>query len=502
MKTWLGLGILACVFCCGINQAAAAPLTTYVSEFKVSGADSNADLPVMLQRMLASRLSPDHVQLVDSKKRAELVITGSYTAFGKMFSLDLALQNSANGNLSTLFEQGSGQDDIIPAMGRVAQKADKVISGLPPKQSAMFAAPTPTPPAPLPSAQQMPVTASAQQQSGGYVVRTAEREVHNDSSSWESAPLNGIFNSLAIGQTRASGEKEIFIAGDNTVGFYLKGSTLVKQSEVAIALPAKILSLDAADLDHDGTTELYVTSIDRNTLVSRIYTVEGSSLKLVASKLPWFFRGIGLSVKSRSMYVQKMGLKGEYHDGVAELTKSGSRFETGKQLLLPRFGTLYTFNRMNDTKGNQLYIVLDHDGYLLVYSQAGEEIWKSADKFGGSETYFVHSNFSNFRSSREKEHTSFLEQRITILPDGMVLVPTNTGGFSIGNNRSYGKHSFTAFQWTGSMLKEKWHTQQAPSYLADYAYDADERALLLLEVTQKAGLQKSGKTIISVKKMD
>jgi hypothetical protein len=157
---------------------------------------------------------------------------------------------------------------------------------------------------------------------------------------------------------------------------------------------------------------------------------------------------------------------------------------------------------MDDTKGNQLYIVLDHDGYLLVYSQAGEEIWKSADKFGGSETYFVHSNFSNFRSSREKDHTSFLEQRITILPDGMVLVPTNTGGFSIGNNRSYGKHSFTAFQWTGSMLKEKWHTQQAPSYLADYAYDADERALLLLEVTQKAGLQKSGKTIISVKKMD
>lgn len=501
MKTWLQLGILACVLWCGINQAAADPLKTFISEFKVSNADTSTDLPAMLQRMLASRLNPGQVQLVDVKNQAELLISGSYATFGKMFSIDLTLHNTVNSKRTSLFEQGSDQDDIIPAMGRVAQKVNAAIAAYPPVQPPQQPAPPATQTLPL-TPVAAPSVSSALRQTGGYSIKTPDVVASAPSQSWESAPLEGVYSSLSVGQVRTTGEKEVFIANTGTVVMYLKGAELVKQDSSTVGLPAKILSMDTADTDRDGKTELYVTILDRNTLVSRIYTVEGSSLKLTASNLPWLFRGVGSTLQTRTIYIQKMGLQGEYLDGVAELVKKGTRFEAGAALKLPRFGTVYRFNRIQDAKGNQFFVVLDQDGYLRVSTAQGDEVWKSADKFGGSETYFSHTGFTHLRSTREKDQQSFLEQRLTVLPGGELLVPANTGGFNIGNNRNYGKHAFYAFQWTGSMFKEVWHTQYSPSYLADYAYFPDEHALLLLEVTQKPGLGTKGKTILSIKNVE
>jgi len=498
------LSILAAICCSSVTHVEAAPFKTYISEFKVSSADTSTDLPVMLQRMLASRLNPGQVQLVDVKNQAELLISGSYATFGKMFSIDLSLYNTVSGKRTSLFEQGSGQDDIIPAMGRVAHKVDAAIALYPPVQL-----PQPLQPLTPPATQTLPLTpvaapsvSSALRQTGGYSIKTPDLVAAAPSQSWESAPLEGVYSSLSVGQVRTTGEKEVFIANTGTVVMYLKGAELVKQDSSTVGLPAKILSMDTADTDRDGKTELYVTILDRNTLVSRIYTVEGSSLKLTASNLPWLFRGIGSTLQTRTIYIQKMGLRGEYLDGVAELVKKGTRFEAGAALKLPRFGTVYRFNRIQDAKGNHFFVVLDQDGYLRVSTAQGDEVWKSADKFGGSETFFVHTGFTHLRSTREKDQQSFLEQRLTVLPDGALLVPANTGGFNIGNNRNYGKHAFYAFQWTGSMFKEVWHTQYSPSYLADYAYIPDEHALLLLEVTQKPGLSTKGKTILSIKNVE
>lgn len=477
------------------DRAFAKTFKTFIPDFKVSSAEATGDLPLMLQRMLASRLNANLVQLVDDKNKAELVITGSYTMFGKMFSLDLALQQIASGELISLFEQGSGQDDIIPAMGRLAHKTDAAIAG---RFAVRTAAAAPVVAVPAAAATLLPPKAA-----GEYIIHSQTTTVPaTDPTIWESSPLDGSYTSLAVGQSLPAGEREIFIAGENAVSLFMLGTDLVEKDKVTVALPAKVLAIDAADLDRDGKTELYVTILDRNMLASRIYTVENGHLKLTASKLPWFFRGIGLTDRTRTIYVQKMGLRGEYLNGVAALKKNGNSFDTSTQLQLPRFGTIFTFNRLQDSKGREYYIVLDQDGYLVIHTAKGEEVWKSADKFGGSEAYFVHSSFTHFRSTREKDHPSFLEQRITVLPDQTVLVPTNSGGFGIGNNRNYSKHTFYAFKWTGSMLKEVWHTQQTPSYLADYAYLAETKSLLLLEVTQKPGLGKKGKSVLSIKRIE
>lgn len=146
--------------------------------------------------------------------------------------------------------------------------------------------------------------------------------------------------------------------------------------------------------------------------------------------------------------------------------------------------------------------MLDEDGYLVIYSLDGTEIWKSSEKFGGSESFFKSESHSAPRSTRDLNRWSFLEQRIMLLKDGTVIVPRNEGTLSFGNIRAFDKHTLFAFEWTGAVLKEKWHTRQTPGYLADYVFDQVSGEVLQLEVIQKPGIFNKGKSIISINRIN
>ena len=84
---------------------------------------------------------------------------------------------------------------------------------------------------------------------------------------------------------------------------------------------------------------------------------------------------------------------------------------------------------------------------------------------------------------------------------GDILVPLNKGMMNVGDYRSYSKHSIFALHWDGSVLQEKWHTSDNPSYLADFGYDPAMNELVLLKVVQKEGrIWGKGKSVLSVLK--
>jgi hypothetical protein len=292
------------------------------------------------------------------------------------------------------------------------------------------------------------------------------------------------------------------VAGERTIRYLRSGSSMKQIAEVVIPVPARILGVDTADLDHDGIPELYVTVLDREALSSRIYRPTDAGLELLADNQHWFFRGIGSDLKDRTIFVQGMDNDGNYFDSIAELVKAGNRFETRKARKLPPQGNIFNFTRFRDAAGTELMTILDEDGYLVVSAIDGKKLWKSSDKYGGSETSFKHESLTQMRSMGDQYRWTFIEQRIIALPDGTLLVPHNEGIFSVGNNRSFNKHSLYALKWTGALLVEAWHTRQMPSYLADYAYDPASREVLLLEVVQKPDLFDRGKTTITINRID
>lgn len=481
----------------------AAPLKTYVAEFSVVGAANKDELKTTLQGLLSSRLNPDQVQLVEKPDTADVLLSGTYALFGKMFSVDVLLKNIRSGTLSKVFEQGESQDDLLPAFGRLAQKLDRELAKAQPSAATVPAVPASAPVAvriPAPAAVykvETPVAKVAE----GYVVKSDVPD-RNTPGSWTSDPLTGVFTSIALGRTLPTGEREIFVAGAQSIRYLRKGTDLKQIVELTVPASAKILAIDSADLDRDGTPELYVSIVDRKTVSSRVYQPTDSGLDLIADNQPWLYRGIGPVFKGRTVFVQAVNSAGVYQGGVAELVKSGSRFDTQNSRTLPSHGTIFNFTRYNDASGAEKLVVMDEDGYLHIHAADGSELWKSSDKYGGSETYFNYESVAQLRAKGDKYSWNFLEQRITALPDGTLIVPRNEGGFSVGNNRSYNKHTLFGLQWSGSMLREAWHTRQTPTYLSDYAYDAATREVVLLEIVQQAGMFNTGKTAVSINKLD
>jgi hypothetical protein len=500
----------------------AAPLKTYVSEFTVTGASNKDELKVTLQGLLASRLNPNQTQLVDKPGKAELLLDGSYALFGKMFSIDVLLKNSLTGTMTKVFEMGESQDDMLPAFGRLAQKIDRELAKAPAVAAAPVL-PAPSPalvPSPLPAHLPAPVPAPAPavatvtvpvtapkaappvaNEETGYIVKSGAPAL-NSPGYWTSDPMNGTFTSIALGRRLPSGELEIFVAGDHSIRYMRKGPELKLIVEIAVPVPAKILAMDSADLDRDGIPEIYVSIVDRNTVSSRVYRPSDTGLEQIAENQPWLYRGIGLDFKERTIFVQGLSSTGEYQSGIAALTKTGSLFGTQNSRALPRHGNIFNFSLFRDASGADKFIITDEDGYLIVYAADGSELWKSGDKFGGSESYFNYDSVAQLRGMTDKYRYNFREQRITAMPDGTLIIPLNEGNFVVGNNRSYSKHSLFGLQWSGSLLREAWHTRVAQSYLADYAYDNPKREVVLLEVVQHAGLFGSGKTVISINKLD
>ena len=506
MPTFLLALVTAILLIASPCVSLAETLRTYVAEFNVTGVSNKDELKVTLQGLLASRLNPDQVRLVEKPDKAELLLVGSYAMFGKMFSLDVLIKNSLSGSMTKVFEQGESQDDLLPAFGRLAKKLDRELA----KAQPVAAAP-PIPvltPLPVPVAAKIAVPAldykveaPAAKAEEHYVVKS-DSPRRNSPGSWTSEPLDGIFTSIALGRSLPSGEREIFVAGEHSIRYFRKGAEMKQVVEITLPVSAKILALDSADLDHDGIPELYATIVDRKTVSSRVYKPADTGLELIAENQPWLYRGIGNDFKDRTIFVQAVGSGGEYHNGVAELSKSGSRYETLNSRTLPRFGNIFNFSRFRDASGAEKWVVMDEDGYLTISAADGSELWKSSDKFGGSESFFNFDSVSQLRAKGDKYRWNFLEQRIISLPDGTLMIPRNNGTFTIGNNRSYNKHSIFGLQWNGSLLREAWHTQLTPSYLADYAYDAASREVVLLEVVQRAGMFGTGKTVLSINKLD
>jgi len=492
--------------------AMAAPVRVYVEEFKVTGAVGKDDYRQALQSLLASRLSGENVTLAGANEAPELKIAGTYIVFGKVFSLDARVVTGSGTFVGRAFEQGESSDDVIPAVGRLADKLSAEIAKL--------SAAGPVAPAPTPSTGHKEVTSPGVTVPSGAassIVRPSRVEtakVEGDiiraagvtkagESGMIGQRLDGVMVGIAQLKGAEKGKRDLVVALERELRLYGqdKGLTLLA-TESAFSGTEKILGVDVADLDGDGVEELYVTIIQGEKLVSRVYQVEKGKFRQIAVNLPYYFRQVMTGSGVSRICVQQISLSDDFYGDMYELVKKGNSFSTNNPVKLPRFGTIFNVAMLKGKDGNPLFVELHPDGYLTVYDEKGENLWRSSDKFGGSEAYFTREDPQNMRVTGSRDRKIFLEQRMVVTKDGTIIVPKNEGTFVIGDSRSFNKNSIYAFAWNGATLDELWHTKPSQNYLSDFLYDEGQKELVLLEVVKKAGIFEKGASAIAIKRVE
>ena len=450
-----------------------APVPAHVAEFSVSGSSKPDEMKTTIQLLLLSRLAGEKIATQAKPEGAEIRVTGSYLLSGTMFSLDAAAVNMAGVVIARAFTQGKSPDELIPAVGVLAKSlSEGIIKGLAAQGGDLSTA--------TPSDIIKPVrTMSA----SGQVVHK----------------LTGAMIALAVGQTLASGERELFVAGSHALRYYRQGSELKLMAEIPYKVYETILAVDSADLDNNGIPEVYVTVMNGEIPVSQIWAVDGTSLKKVAGPLPYYFRAVTGAGGVKKLYAQQISGTADFYGEVSELVKSGEGYKLADPVKLPKQGYIYNFNMLKGSRGESNPVVLDRGGYVKVFNPVGDEIWKSGEEYGGSETSFKRTD----RNGDNGNRSVFLEQRIVIKANGELLIPKNSASWFMLSKHSYSNNSLFCFAWDGSNLEEKWHTRKSDYYLSDFAYDESRRELLMLEVVAKEeGVFDKGASRLVIRKVD
>ena len=466
--------------------AFAAPLRVFVAEMNAAGGQSKDEMKPLLQTLLASRLNGDSIVAVGSMSEADVVVTGTYVTIGKIFSLDALAKTTAGKTLTRAFVQGEGQDELIPSVGKLADKLSAELVKMFPV--------VPAPSGIIKNEQQLRLAPT------GELIKSREQE-QGAVGGWLSKRLDGAANLIATGKILPDGSREIFLADNNRLSYYRQVDDMKLVAETALRGGEKIISLDTIE-NSDGAVDVYVTIVRSDDLSSQVWRIQGDKFVQVAQDLPYFFRSFSLAGAAKKLYAQSMGRSENFYGGVFEASRNGLNIVLKNEIKMPRYGDIYNFNQFRRSDGKTFTVVIDPSGYLIVYDQALQELWRSNDQFGGSELYYQKEDAQNMQVTGDRYRWNFMNQRIQVTSKGEVLVGKNDGFWVMGNARSYKKGAVYNLVWNGSSLDEKWRTKETQNYMPDYLFDETRNELLILQTVQRPGVSTRGASSLAIKKIE
>jgi len=473
--------------------ALAAPVKVYVAEMNAVGVPNRDEMKVSLQSLLASRLSGGALIAVANPGEADVTVTGTYVAIAGMFNLDAVAVLPGNKTLTRVFVQGDNQNQLMQAVGKLAEKLLPELAKVPPAPAAPVAAAR--------AAVAVPVAAGVAAVPRSTDIVPVREKYAGSRASWKSQQLAGNMNLIAAGAVASDGSREVFMADAQHLYHYRQsGKTLKLLADKPQAVYKKILSLDTLETP-DGGTDLYVTMIGNEQLASQIWHSKAGVLRLVADNQPYFFRTATFNGGPKKLYAQKMGANRVFSEPVHEAVLTNGTISLKASLKLPPAMSIYNFGQFSDAAGAGYTVVLAPDSNrLLVYDRDLQEMWRSSETYGGSELYMLKRDMDTI--GLDDEPRIYKNQRIVVTPSGEVLVGKNDTLPLLGNKGYLSNGRVYSFAWNGADLEAKWHTRSTENYMPDFWYDDATKELLQLELTGRPMLIGKGTTVLTIRAVE
>ena len=347
----------------------------------------------------------------------------------------------------------------------------------------------------LPKAQIVQAVSSA---APGDIVRINEATIGTHAG-WRSQPLSGAFNLIAAGSSNPDGSRDVFLADNRRLLHYRQGKDFRLVSEKELKVYEKIVSLDVVEAG-SGSLELYLTVVRNDQPASQIWQLNGDTLQLIASDLPYYFRALSLPGSTRKLYAQKPGGEQFFTNEIFEAARDGAGIRLKNLIKLPRPATIYTFNRFADKDGRQYTVTYSSENKLVVFDSDLRELWRSSEIYGGSELFLEKPSLAG--EGGQGTTQTYMNQRIQVTSGGDVLVGKNESLWFLGKKSNYSNGTVFCLSWSGDHLEGKWHTRVAEYYMPDFFYDDKQKELLQLELVSRPHIFSKGSTVLTVRKVD
>lgn len=448
------------------------PVKVFVADFNVVGSiqtDKN-DLKLILQSLVRSQVSDSDVLAVDFEKDADFIIKGTYISFSGFNNIDTSIVSNSGISLARVSKNFVDQKKLIETVSGLSRELHKEIKA----QSVLLVKNYPK------TIHVKPTAAIEASQTPNLIVR--QSEINKATLNTSKIKLDGKFNLLS--QVTIEGKPVLMVTNDRVISIFDLAGKKLSSKEWPVG--TTIIHLDAY---RDGNYDyLIVNKSYLGEVLTDIYRITTQGLETLAADQAYFVSTRN-SKGQHQLYIQEQGSgSDQFYGTVYEATLSNLKLIKGKSLRLPRYANVFNFQMVAQQNGEEFIVAFDRDRYLNVYDSSQKKVWKSTDKFGGSELFYQVKGGLDYKATGKDSTTYFMEQRIQKISDDTIVVVKNDGALVVGDARVYKKGSVYALKWTGTELEEVWRTKDFQNYLADCYLNHEKNEMYQLLVTQRDDL--------------
>jgi len=317
---------------------------------------------------------------------------------------------------------------------------------------------------------------------------------------------------MAVGELTGDGTLKLAVTdGQGVYVFDLDKGGIKEVWSLRGVTTDNIIALDAADINGNGVAEIFVTNYTASGLRSYVLEYQQGKFGKIWDEVRLHFRVLEGPNNTPQLYAQAAGNNQPFDGPVSQYAWQGNRYVPVAPVPLPKpFPTIYGFALADlDGNGAPEILVLDQLDYLRVYDRSGTEMYRSGERYGGSELFLEYDPSRAGENPRSgiQPLRAILQGRMffqDILGDGkkQLVLPRNTPSTGyVFQTRLYDKGKMLGLSWDGIGMQAVWETRELPGYVADFALVDPEgtgsRKLILLVVqTNLLGMAKGRSSVV------
>ena len=463
--------------------------------------------------MLASRIAAKTGATVISSQKvdgADLLLSGSITALGPSLSIDARLVRVAGNESASFFAAAENQGAVLGAVdklsGEISAKMSMAVWGSPAavKETPAASSPVVTAPAgaeevvdknlhpdrmfmtpvvvPVPKAA---VSAPAAKPSVGAVsVKRVTRSKFLDME----------LQVMDVGDVFGDGDEVLVLAEKQKISFYRQEGNRLVAAGVIDDGPkfARVVALNLADLNGNGRPEVYVSASAGNEPLSYAVEWNGSSFVRIFDRQRWYVRPLEMPGQGTILAGQQGGAQGPIGSGVYQLTNKEGKLAQGQIIALPDEVNLYDFVLADFTGDGETEIAVQtRQRELVLYNQAGNELWKGSGRYGFTQRFIGEASGT---ITDEPKNIQVLMRMVAkdVDHDGRpeLIVMKNPQGFNAAMKTvaNFTGGSVNVMGWNGVTFAARWSSGEIGSYLATFQVSDAGNWLYLGLINKKPGL--------------
>jgi len=277
---------------------------------------------------------------------------------------------------------------------------------------------------------------------------------------------------LGVGDLDGDGLNELVLMDSRTLFIYKQiGGKPQLFRKIRGRRNDNFLTLDVADVNRNGFSEIIVSNMRSGGLRSFILEFEQGRIKKISDRDRWFFRVTDIPGKGLTLVGQKMSSVKHPYGAIYRFKWKQKRFHPEKKPFIKKEIPVFSLAIADvEGRGEPSVIYVDYHDRLRVMNPQGAFRWESSAKYGASDIFY--SIGSQGISDADKR--LYIPGRVLTRDldgDGIseVIVSQNTFKLNIVERlRSYRQARLVNLAWRGFGLAENWKIAEFSGYISDY----------------------------------